>query len=67
MAVSMTPADDPFEPVIVRGRVVEWLDGDAAWDVIDAIAQKYIGQPYSRDEDRVVALVSPDHQIVGRA
>ncbi|MEV4567174.1 PPOX class F420-dependent oxidoreductase [Nonomuraea sp. NPDC049419] len=67
VAVSMTPADNPFEPVIVRGRVVEWLDGDAAWDVIDGIAQKYIGQPYSRDEDRVVALVSPDHQIVGRA
>ncbi|GAA3121274.1 MULTISPECIES: TIGR03618 family F420-dependent PPOX class oxidoreductase [Nonomuraea] len=67
VAVSMTPADNPFEPVIVRGRVVEWLDGDAAWDIIDGIAQKYIGQPYSRDEDRVVALVSPDHQIVGRA
>ena len=23
-------ADNPFEPVVIRGRVVEWLEGDAA-------------------------------------
>ena len=30
VALSIAPADDPFEPVIVRGRVVEWLEGDEA-------------------------------------
>jgi hypothetical protein len=45
--------------VIIRGRVVEWLDGPAAWEVIDRIATKYIGGPYSRDEQRVVALIAP--------
>ncbi len=66
LALSMTPADNPFHPVIIRGRVVEWLEGDAAWEVVDRIAQKYIGQPYGRDAERVVALIEPERQVVGR-
>jgi len=65
IALSLTPQDNPFQPVIVRGRVVEWLEGDAAWEIVDRIATKYIGGPYSRDEERVVALVEPDRQSVG--
>src|SRR5689334_20633485 len=42
VALSLTPADNPFQPLIVRGRVVEWLDGDAGWEVVDRIAEKYI-------------------------
>lgn len=57
VAISLTPPDDPFQPITLRGRVVEWLDGDAAWEIIDAIARKYIGAPYGRDEERVVALI----------
>lgn len=60
VALSMTPADNPFQPIAIRGRVVEWIDGDAAWAIIDRIATKYIGGPYSRDEDRVVALIEPN-------
>jgi hypothetical protein len=26
---------------------------------------KYIGGPYSRDVERVVALIEPDHQSIG--
>jgi PPOX class probable F420-dependent enzyme len=65
VALSVSPADNPFQPVIIRGRVVQWLEGDAAWDVIDGIAEKYIGEPYSRGEQRVVALIEPDRQITG--
>jgi len=65
VALSMVPADNPFEPVAVRGRVVEWLDGDAAWEIIDRLAEKYIGAPYSRDLERVVAVIEPERQIVG--
>jgi PPOX class probable F420-dependent enzyme len=65
VAVSLTPADNPFEPIIIRGRVVEWLEGDAAWEVADRIAMKYIGNPYGRDQERVVALIEPDRQIMG--
>jgi PPOX class probable F420-dependent enzyme len=65
VALSLTPVDNPFEPVIVRGRVVEWIEGDAAWAIVDRIAAKYIGGPYSRDQERVVALIEPERQSVG--
>lgn len=65
VSISLTPADNPFQPVLIRGRVVEWIDGDAAWEIVDRIATKYIGGPYSRDEQRVVALIEPDRQSVG--
>ncbi len=31
VALSLTPADNPYQPIIIRGRVVEWIDGDAGW------------------------------------
>ncbi|WP_182873382.1 TIGR03618 family F420-dependent PPOX class oxidoreductase [Microbispora sp. H10670] len=65
VALSLTAAGNPFEPVIVRGRVVRWLEGDAAWEIIDQISAKYIGRPYSRTEERVVAVVEPERQTVG--
>lgn len=65
VALSLVPPDDTFTPVIVRGRVAEWLDGDAAWEIVDRIAVKYTGQPYPRDQERVVALIEPSVQRVG--
>ncbi|MFI6393643.1 TIGR03618 family F420-dependent PPOX class oxidoreductase [Nonomuraea sp. NPDC050547] len=65
VALSMAPLDNPFEPVIVRGRVVEWLDGDVAWEIIDRISMKYLGRPYPRDEERVVGVIEPERQTVG--
>jgi hypothetical protein len=65
VALSIAPADSPFEPVVVRGRVVEWLEGDAAWEIIDQLAVKYIGEPYSRELERVVAVIEPERQTVG--
>ncbi|MBE1582113.1 PPOX class F420-dependent oxidoreductase [Nonomuraea angiospora] len=65
VALSITPADNPFQPVIVRGRVIEWLEGDTAWEIIDQIATKYIGRPYTREEERVIAVIEPERQTVG--
>jgi PPOX class probable F420-dependent enzyme len=65
VALSLTPADNPFQPVVVRGRVVEWIEGDAAWEIVDRISTKYIGGPYLRGEQRVVALIEPDRQSMG--
>lgn len=65
VAFSLTPADNPFQPVIVRGRVVEWIEGDAAWEIVDRISTKYTGGPYGRGERRVVALIAPDRHSVG--
>jgi PPOX class probable F420-dependent enzyme len=65
VALSLAPVDNPYEPVIVRGRVVEWIDGDAGWALVDQIAQKYIGRPYGRDVERVIGVIEVDHQTVG--
>jgi PPOX class probable F420-dependent enzyme len=65
VALSLVAADNPYEPIIVRGRVVEWLDGDAGWEIVDQISIKYTGRPYPRGQERVVALVDPEHQTVG--
>ena len=65
VAMSLTPADNPFLPVIIRGHVIEWLEGDAAWEIVDELSTKYTGAPYSRGEERIVAVIEPDHQTVG--
>jgi PPOX class probable F420-dependent enzyme len=65
VALSVTPPDNPFEPVIVRGRVVEWIEGDAAWPIVDELAVKYVGGPYPRDSERVVMVIEPEVQTVG--
>jgi len=65
VALSIAPADNPFEPVTLRGRVVEWMEGDPAWEIIDRLAMKYTGAPYPRGEDRVVLVIEPDRQRVG--
>jgi len=65
VAMSLTAPDDPFTPVMIRGQVAEWLDGDAAWEIIDRIATKYTGQPYPRGQERIVALIEPSFQRAG--
>ena len=65
MALSIAPADNPFEPVTIRGRVVEWIEGDAVWEIIDRLAMKYTGTPYPREQERVVIVVEPERQTVG--
>jgi PPOX class probable F420-dependent enzyme len=60
LAISITAHDQPHQMAQIRGRVAERLEGDAAWEVIDRISHKYIGQPYPVREDRVVFLVEPE-------
>lgn len=65
LALSIAPQENPFEPVVLRGRVVGWLADDAGWDVVDRVATKYTGTAYPRQDARVVALIEVDHQHVG--
>jgi PPOX class probable F420-dependent enzyme len=60
LAISITNRENPFVMAQVRGRVVDRLEGDAAFAVIDRISHKYIGQPYPLRSDRVVYLVEPE-------
>ncbi|HEV7652358.1 MAG TPA: PPOX class F420-dependent oxidoreductase [Actinophytocola sp.] len=63
VALSLTPPGNPFQPVIMRGTVVEWVAGAAAWEIVDRIAEKYLGGPYPRDEERVVLRIEPTRVI----
>jgi hypothetical protein len=60
MALSIAPVNDPFEPVIVRGRVAEWLEGDAAWEIVDQLSTKYTGVPCHRGQESVVVVIEPE-------
>ncbi|MEV4261535.1 PPOX class F420-dependent oxidoreductase [Kribbella sp. NPDC049584] len=65
VALSIVPADNPFEPIAIRGLAVEWIEGDDAWQIIDRLVAKYIDLQYPRDQERVVIAVEPDRQKVG--
>ena len=60
-AISITDLDQPHASALIRGQVVEFIDGDRGWDIIDRIARKYTGQPYPVRTDRIVLLIKPDH------
>jgi PPOX class probable F420-dependent enzyme len=64
VAISLIDVDQPFLSVLIRGQVVELVDGDRAWEIIDRISRKYTGQPYPLRTDRIVLLIKPDHAQV---
>jgi PPOX class probable F420-dependent enzyme len=61
VAISIIDADRPNASALIRGQVVERIEGDRAWEIIDRISQKYIGQPYPLRTDRIIFLIKPDH------
>lgn len=61
VAISVTAHDNPMAVAIVRGRVARRVEGEEAWTIIDGLAQKYLGMPYPRGEERVVYLVDAEH------
>lgn len=65
VAISLTRPDNSFAPVMIRGEVVEWLDGASGWKVADELALKYIGAPYGREQERVVGLIEVKYQKMG--
>ena len=60
LAISITDRERWFAMAQVRGRVAERLEADAAFEVIDRISHKYVGQPYPVRSDRVVFLVEAE-------
>jgi PPOX class probable F420-dependent enzyme len=61
VSISVTDSERPFVMAQVRGCVVERVEGDPAWVVIDRLSDKYTGAPYPLREDRVIFLVEPEH------
>jgi hypothetical protein len=61
VALSVTAHDDPYDQVLLRGRVVE-VRGDDDLAVLDTLAQKYLGGPFPRRRwsKRVVLAIDAD-------
>jgi PPOX class probable F420-dependent enzyme len=63
VVLSMFGEDNPYSWVEIRGKVVEFVEGEPADRSIDALAKKYLGQdtyPYrTPDERRVILRIEP--------
>jgi len=64
VAISIADKDNQYDKVDIRGRVVDWVDGDEALSHIDRMAKKYMGEdkyPWHRPgEERVIVKIEPD-------
>jgi PPOX class probable F420-dependent enzyme len=60
LCISLTENGKPTTMAQIRGRVSERREGDAAFEIVDRLSEKYTGGPYPLREDRVVFLVEPD-------
>jgi PPOX class probable F420-dependent enzyme len=61
VALSVTAFDDPYEQLLVRGRVVERRPDDDL-ETLDRFSTKYLGAPFARRRwsQRIVLVVEPD-------
>jgi PPOX class probable F420-dependent enzyme len=62
VAISISPRDDPYDHIDIRGRVVETREGDEAVADIDRLGRKYRGwdrYPLPEGEERVTYLIAP--------
>lgn len=64
LTLLITPADNPFRYLEVRGTATLTTEGAA--ELIDTLGVKYTGKPYSADEPgdvRVTVRVTPDRVV----
>jgi PPOX class probable F420-dependent enzyme len=45
-AMSLVDRDDPYRTGMLRGRLVERIEGDEAAAIVDRISHKYTGKPF---------------------
>jgi PPOX class probable F420-dependent enzyme len=62
VSISISPRDDPYEHIDIRGLVVRVIEGDEAVAHIDRLGRKYRGwerYPLREGEQRVTFLIEP--------
>lgn len=61
VALSVTAHENPYEQLLIRGRVCEVRDDDDLV-VLDALSQKYLGAPFARRRwsQRIVLAIEAD-------
>jgi PPOX class probable F420-dependent enzyme len=66
VTVMIWDQQDPYHFVEVRGEVVEKVKGPEAREHIDALSQKYRGEPYGNtvQSERVILRIAPRRQVV---
>jgi PPOX class probable F420-dependent enzyme len=59
-AISLVARENPYEQLLIRGRVVETRD-DASLAGLDALSQAYLGKPFPRRKwpSRVIFVIEP--------
>jgi len=64
VGLSITEQGNPWNKADIRGRVVDFIEGEEADANIDDLAEKYIGQrPYpwrNPEEKRVIVVIEPE-------
>jgi PPOX class probable F420-dependent enzyme len=68
VALSMTYPEDPYSWIEIRGKVIEFAEGERADKSIDKLAKKYLNEdvyPFRKPgERRVLLRIEPDQVIV---
>lgn len=68
LALSATEMENPYAWIEIRGKVVEFVEGEPADQSIDRLAKKYLGEdvyPYRQPgEQRVILRIEPTQVIV---
>lgn len=63
VSLSCVDADDPYDRIVIRGRVARFVEGDEAERCMDRLAKKYVGTDRFEwrvpGERRVKILVEP--------
>jgi PPOX class probable F420-dependent enzyme len=69
VTLALAYPENPYAWCQIRGRVVELVEGQPAFDSIDALAKKYLGEdtyPYLQPgEERVMLRIEPTRVITG--
>ncbi|ARJ03930.1 PPOX class F420-dependent enzyme [Cnuibacter physcomitrellae] len=60
IAFSVTNPDNALDMAFVRGKAVERLAGEAAYEIVDRLARKYTGADYDLREGMVAYRVRAD-------
>jgi PPOX class probable F420-dependent enzyme len=66
ITVTIIDAENPYEYVEVRGKVVDTKTGPEARSHIDELAKKYMGvdeYPLPIQTERVIITIAPDRQV----
>ncbi len=64
VSITIINGIDWFDWVEVRGTVVEEVRGDAAWEHINELSQKYFDTPFGGPKlERVILKIRPDRVI----